>query len=83
MNALECAAFGTYCDSNQKLWNWLKDNAHLYGFAISYPENKQNVTGYVYEPWHYRWIGKEFAKEFKETGSTSYLAEFLRNKELF
>jgi D-alanyl-D-alanine carboxypeptidase len=47
---------------------WLADNAHLYGFAMSYPEGAEEVTGYRYEPWHYRYIGVEAAKGWKALG---------------
>ena len=36
---------------------WLKDNCYKYGFILRYPENKEHITGYMYEPWHYRYIG--------------------------
>jgi len=41
---------------------WLKKNAHKYGFVMSYPENKSSITGYIYEPWHYRFVGIDVAK---------------------
>jgi D-alanyl-D-alanine carboxypeptidase len=40
---------------------WLKDNAHLYGFLISYEEGHEDKTGYIYEPWHIRYVGTENA----------------------
>lgn len=40
---------------------WLKDNAYKYGFILRYPEDKVNITGYDYESWHYRYVGKEIA----------------------
>ncbi len=54
---------------------WLAENAHRYGFALSYPEGKEHVTGYIFEPWHYRYIGVEAAWRWKESGLT--LKEFL------
>ncbi|MFO7951624.1 MAG: M15 family metallopeptidase [Bacillota bacterium] len=57
---------------------WLAENAQLYGFALSYPENKEKVTGYIYEPWHYRYIGVDAAKEWKESGLT--LKEYLKQQ---
>jgi D-alanyl-D-alanine carboxypeptidase len=47
---------------------WLRDNAHLYGFALSYPKGKEEITGYIHEPWHYRYIGRAAASEMKELG---------------
>lgn len=57
---------------------WLLANAHKYGFALSYPQGKQEITGYKYEPWHYRFIGVDLAMEWKESGLT--LIEFLQQK---
>ena len=41
---------------------WLAANSYKYGFIIRYPENKQDITGYTYEPWHVRYVGKRLAK---------------------
>jgi D-alanyl-D-alanine carboxypeptidase len=40
---------------------WLAENAHLYGYIIRYQEDKSEITGYAYEPWHIRYVGKTFA----------------------
>lgn len=40
---------------------WLKQNAHKYGFTMSYPKGKRSITGYEYEPWHWRYVGVEIA----------------------
>ena len=40
---------------------WLAEHAHQYGFILSYPEDKVELTGYQYEPWHFRYVGKEIA----------------------
>lgn len=42
---------------------WLAQNCHEYGYIIRYPKGKTNITGYIYEPWHIRYVGKEAAKE--------------------
>lgn len=47
---------------------WLQNNAHKYGFIIRYPKGKEEYTGYKYEPWHLRYIGKEKAKKITESG---------------
>ena len=57
---------------------WLAENAHYFGFAMSYPEGKEYITGYVYEPWHYRYIGVDQAIEWKESGVT--LKEYLEKQ---
>ena len=42
---------------------WLMKNSWRYGFILRYPNDKSNITGIIYEPWHYRYVGKEAAKE--------------------
>ncbi len=41
---------------------WLRDNCHKFGFIIRYPKGKEDITGYSYEPWHIRYVGKKLAK---------------------
>ncbi len=45
---------------------WLKNNAYKYGFIIRYPESKEDLTGFSYEPWHIRYVGLEHAKKIYE-----------------
>src|SRR5690625_738088 len=47
---------------------WLKENAHKFGFVIRYPEGKEDITGYVYEPWHIRYLGVDLATAVYESG---------------
>ena len=47
---------------------WLKDNAHRYGFTLSYPFEAIETTGFFYEPWHYRYVGVEMATHLHEQG---------------
>jgi len=47
---------------------WLSKNSHNFGFIIRYPEEKEKITGYQYEPWHLRYVGLELATEMKERG---------------
>ena len=47
---------------------WVADNCHRYGFIIRYPEEKESVTGYMYEPWHIRYLGVETATAVYESG---------------
>lgn len=55
---------------------WMRENAHNYGFIMSYPEGKEKITGYIYEPWHYRYVGIPLASEIKKSGLT--LTEYLK-----
>ena len=54
---------------------WLKENAHDFGFIIRYERETTDITGYSYEPWHIRYVGKEVAKEIFEKNIT--LEEYL------
>lgn len=48
---------------NTKAFRWLQQNAADYGFIMRYPKDKQDITKIIYEPWHYRYVGVEHAKE--------------------
>lgn len=54
---------------------WLRNNAYKYGFILRFPEGKEHITKYIFEPWHYRYIGKEYSANFKEGNLT--LEEYL------
>lgn len=54
---------------------WLAENCYKYGFIIRYPKGKEHITGYTYEPWHVRYLGKSTAKLVYDSGLT--LEEFL------
>ena len=49
---------------------WAAEHCSEYGFIIRYPKGKTNITGYIYEPWHLRYVGKEAAAEITELGVT-------------
>ena len=49
---------------------WLANHCADYGFIIRYPEGKESVTGFKYEPWHIRYVGKELAKKLTNAGLT-------------
>ena len=54
---------------------WLAANAHTFGFVMSYPPGKEATTGYIYEPWHFRYVGKAEAAAVRASGLT--LHEYL------
>lgn len=62
-------------------YEWLSKNAYKYGFILRYPEDKVELTGYSYEPWHYRYVGEDIAKTIKEEGITfeEYYAYYINN----
>lgn len=49
---------------------WLYNNCHNFGFILRYPKGKENITGYSYEPWHFRYVGKSVAKKIFEGNIT-------------
>ena len=55
---------------NTKEYAWLIKNCYKYGFILRYPEGKQYLTGYIYEPWHYRYVGVETATKVTQLGIT-------------
>ena len=56
---------------------WLMAHSWEYGFVLRYPTDKTEVTGIIYEPWHYRYVGKDLAKELYDSGLA--LEEYLQN----
>ncbi|MBE7017336.1 MAG: D-alanyl-D-alanine carboxypeptidase family protein [Ruminococcaceae bacterium] len=59
---------------NTALFKWMKAHCHEYGFILRYPDGKQDITGIIYEPWHFRYVGKEVASYIMENELT--LEEF-------
>lgn len=49
-------------------YKWLTENAHKYGFILRYTEDKMDITGIVDEPWHWRYVGTEYAEDIKNSG---------------
>lgn len=62
------------CFADTAEGKWVAKNAHKYGFIVRYPNGKDLVTGYQFEPWHLRFVGKDLAKEIYSSGKT--LEEF-------
>jgi len=70
-----------YINSNHKEYEWLVNNSYKFGFILRYPENKEYITGYMYEAWHFRYVGIDIAKEIYEQNITydEYIAKRERN----
>ncbi len=71
------------CNTNssfdqQKEYRWLMEHAHKYGFILRYTAEKQPITGIIPEPWHWRYVGVEYAEEIKNSGLC--LEEWLDSK---
>lgn len=60
--------------------DWVAANAHRFGFIIRFPEGKEAITGYQYEPWHLRYLGKDLAQKVKDSGLTydEYWLKYIR-----
>ena len=72
---------GLFEDSREFIW--MKENSYKYGFILRYPKGKENITGYRYEAWHYRYVGIEAARYIYENDITfeEYYAYFVENKK--
>ena len=69
----ECYLAGCFGDTPAGVW--LAEHAAEHGFIVRYPDGKQDVTGFMPEPWHFRYVGTELAAEMRESGVTT-LEEF-------
>ncbi|MBM7832119.1 D-alanyl-D-alanine carboxypeptidase [Agromyces cerinus] len=69
----DCSLDACFADTAEGIW--LRDNAWRFGFILRYPADKTPVTGYEFEPWHFRYVGVPLATEMHETGVTT-LEEF-------
>jgi glucan-binding YG repeat protein len=55
-------------NGSDKVYDWLAEHCWDYGFILRYPDNKMDVTGIIYEPWHFRYVGTELSKELQASG---------------
>lgn len=53
---------------SQKVYTWLAENSWKFGFILRYPDNKIKITGILFEPWHFRYVGKTMAKDVFDSG---------------
>ena len=79
--AIDIQTYGSSAKTFEEFdeFKWLQDNAYKYGFILRYPKGKEYLTGYEYESWHYRYVGKEAAKYIYENDITfdEYYAYFV------
>ena len=68
-----------YLSENDKEYTWLIQNSYKYGFILRYPRNKEYITGYVFEDWHFRYLGIDLATKVYNSGLTydEYIARGL------
>ena len=66
---------------NTKEYDWLIKNSYKYGFILRYPEDKTFITGYKYEPWHYRYVGEDVASRINSENITfeEYTIKYIDN----
>ena len=57
-----------YDSDSSATWSWLKENCWRYGFILRYPADKVDITGISFEPWHFRYVGTQAAKDIMEQG---------------
>lgn len=77
---ITCAAMNFQLDDtfgNTDEGKWVSENAHRFGFIVRYPKDKEDITGYFYEPWHIRYLGVELATKVYESGLT--LEEYMES----
>lgn len=75
--AMDIANKSGFISKGDKEYDWLVNNSYKYGFILRYPKGSETITGYMYEEWHYRYLGKEIAKEVYDSNLTyeEYLAK--------
>lgn len=73
--AFDVTAYGNKDFELTSQFEWLSKHCGEYGFILRYPKGKEDITGYPYEPWHYRYVGTPYAKEIMDEGIT--LEEYL------
>lgn len=82
--ALDIVTYNSTMDDFEESdeFKWLSKNAHKFGFILRYPKGKEDITGYDYESWHYRYVGEDVAKYIYENKITfdEYYAYFIENK---
>ena len=62
---------------NSPYFKWLCENAHRFGYILRYPKGKESITKIAFEPWHWRYVGRENAEKIKKSGLC--LEEYLKN----
>ena len=73
--AADINGYGAIFDES-KATEWLAKNCYKYGFILRYPEGKQGITGYVYESWHFRYVGVDLATKLYNNGNWITLEEY-------
>jgi D-alanyl-D-alanine carboxypeptidase len=66
-------------------FTWMTNNSYKYGFILRYPKDKEKITGYMYEPWHYRYVGIDIAKFIHDNNITfdEYYYKYIKEKKKY
>lgn len=77
--SLDVASLNSSIFEQSKEFLWMKENSYKYGFILRFPKNKGDITGFKYEAWHYRYVGKDIATYIYENNLTfdEYYARFI------
>ena len=82
--AVDIITYGANADTfeNTDEYRWLQENAYKYGYILRYPKDKEYITGYEYESWHFRYVGLKAAKYIQENNITfdEYYAYFIEGE---
>ena len=68
LSEMLCCVAASDAFENTEMYTWMCENAEDYGFILRYPQSKQEVTGVIYESWHWRFVGINNAKEINKLG---------------
>jgi D-alanyl-D-alanine carboxypeptidase len=78
-----CYRNGEYqLETTEEEQEWMRENAYKYGFILRYPKGKEEITGIMYEPWHYRYVGEELAYDLYNNGDWVTLEEYHEGMKL-
>ena len=79
--ALDVKSKNSNLFANSKEYSWMLENSYKYGFVLRYPKDKEDITGYNFEAWHFRYVGIDIAKYMYENNITydEYYVMFLDN----
>lgn len=70
LSSADNTCFLETCWATTKEGKWVAANAHKFGFIVRYPRKKTSITGYLYEPWHVRYVGRELSQKIHNAKTT-------------
>jgi len=80
---IACYRNGEYsAETTDEERGWMNENAHRFGFILRYPKGKEEITGFSFEPWHYRYVGNDIANRLYNGGDWITLEEYHKSLKL-